>query len=392
MVNILFGLIAIILLLGLAVLFSNNRKAIKYKIIIPGILVQVFLAIFVLKVSIGQKILMAIANGLNSIFNNGFEGIKFVFGDLSLGFVFAINVLGLIVFTSALVSLLYYLKILPIIVNIIGKAVSKIMGTTLGESFNAVGNIFLGGTEAPILIKPYLKSMTKSELFAVMAAGFGSASAAILGGYSMMGIDSKYLLIAIFSVPFSTLMVSKILYPEAEDIEIKDVKIENSTAKNVFDAIGEGTGQGLQLALNVGASLIAFIGLMALINSVLGVVGLSITSILGFLLRPLSILFHIPSSEAASFASLIGTKMAVNEFVAFSDMSAIINTLSPRTIAVLSVALCNFANLSSIGIQIGGFSILAPERREEVTRNGLRALLSGTISTLITASIIGMIV
>lgn len=391
MVNVIYGIVSIAVLLGIAVLCSNNRKAIKYRIIVPGILIQLVLAIFVLKMPVGQKILLSIANGLNKVFNNGFEGIKFVFGDLSLGFVFAINVLGLIVFTSALVSLLYYLRILPIIVNIIGKAVSKVMGTTLGESFNAVGNIFLGGTEAPILVKPYLNSMTKSELFAVMAAGFGSASAAILGGYSMMGIDSRYLLIAIFSVPFSTLMVSKILFPEDESSELKEIKIENSSAKNVFDAIGEGTSQGLFLALNVGASLIAFIGLMALINSILGIFGLSITSILGMLLRPVSYLFHIPATESATFASLIGTKMAINEFVAFSEMTNILNTLSPRTIAILSVALCNFANLSSIGIQIGGFAILAPERKEEVTKNGLKALLSGTISTLITAAIIGMI-
>lgn len=270
--------------------------------------------------------------------------------------------------------------------------VSKIMGTTLAESFNAVGNIFLGSTEAPILIKPYLKSLTKSELFAVMSAGFGSASAAILGGYSMMGIDSRYLLIAIFTVPFSSLMISKILFPEDSEGEFEEVRIENSTAKNVFDAIGEGTSQGLNLALNVGASLISFIGLMALVNVILGVFGLSITSILGFLLRPLSLLFHIPGSEAATFASLIGTKMSVNEFVAFSDMATVMKSLSPRTIAILSVALCNFANLSSIGIQIGGFAILAPERREEVTKNGLKALLAGTLSTLITAAIVGMIV
>ncbi|MGG7163433.1 NupC/NupG family nucleoside CNT transporter [Clostridium ihumii] len=390
--NILLGIICIILLIGIAVLFSNNKKAIKYKIIIPGILVQLALIVFVLKVPVGQKILLAIANGLNSVINTGVEGIKFVFGDLSLGFVFAINVLGLIVFTSALVALLYYLRILPIVVNVIGKMVSKIMGTTLAESFNAVGNIFLGSTEAPILIKPYLKSLTKSELFAVMSAGFGSASAAILGGYSMMGIDSRYLLIAIFTVPFSSLMISKILFPEDSEGEFEEVRIENSTAKNVFDAIGEGTSQGLNLALNVGASLISFIGLMALVNVILGVFGLSITSILGFLLRPLSLLFHIPGSEAATFASLIGTKMSVNEFVAFSDMATVMKSLSPRTIAILSVALCNFANLSSIGIQIGGFAILAPERREEVTKNGLKALLAGTLSTLITAAIVGMIV
>lgn len=392
MINVLMGILSIAVLIVIGIIFSKDRKAINYKIIIPGLLVQIILAVFVLKVPIGQKILITIANGLNSVISNGFDGVKFVFGDLSNGFVFAINVLGLIVFTSALVSLLYYLKILPVFVNVIGKAVSKIMGTTLAESFNAVGNIFLGATEAPILIKPYLNGLTNSELFAVMSAGFGSASAAILGGYTMMGIDARYLLIAIFSVPFSSLMMSKILFPEEKGLERKDVVLEKSSAKNVFDAIGEGTGQGLFLALNVGAALIAFIGLMALINTILGFFGLSISSILSIIFRPISYLFNIPANEASAFASLIGTKLSVNEFVAFSDMSAILKTLSPRTIAILSVALCNFANFGAIGIQIGGFSILAPDKKEEVTNYGLRALLCGTLSTLVTAAIVGMLV
>lgn len=390
--NIIFGLLTIGIIIGLSYLISENKKAVKWRTVIAGLLGQTVLIFFVLKVPVGQKILEVLANGVNSIIQMGMEGVTFVFGDLNTNFfVFAVSVLSLIVFVSALISVLYFLKVIPFFVTVIGSLIAKFMGTTKVETFAAVGNSFLGGTEAPLLIRPYISKLTKSELFAVMCGGFGSASAAILAGYAMMGIDMRYLLIAIFTVPFSTLMISKIFIPETEESVVENSEIVASEHDNIFSAIGDGAMTGKDLAMNVGAMLIAFIGLVAVINAILTFLfGIDLNGLLGYLLSPIGYLMNIPTSEIQTFSSLIGIKTAVNEFSAYSTMTAVMADLSPRTVVILSVILCNFANFSVIGIQIGGFSILAPERKDDVAKMGIKALAVGLLSTLSTGAIVGM--
>lgn len=390
--NIIFGLLTIGIIIGLSYLISENKKAVKWRTVLAGLLGQTVLIFFVLKVPVGQKILEVLANGVNSIIQMGMEGVTFVFGDLNTNFfVFAVSVLSLIVFVSALISVLYFLKVIPFFVTVIGSLIAKFMGTTKVETFAAVGNSFLGGTEAPLLIRPYISKLTKSELFAVMCGGFGSASAAILAGYAMMGIDMRYLLIAIFTVPFSTLMISKIFIPETEESVVENSEIVASEHDNIFSAIGDGAMTGKDLAMNVGAMLIAFIGLVAVINAILTFLfGIDLNGLLGYLLSPIGYLMNIPTSEIQTFSSLIGIKTAVNEFSAYSTMTAVMADLSPRTVVILSVILCNFANFSVIGIQIGGFSILAPERKDDVAKMGIKALAVGLLSTLSTGAIVGM--
>lgn len=391
--NIIIMLLCITVILAVAYLLSSDRKAIMVKTIAIGLGLQALVTVFVLKTTIGANFLEVIAMAVNKVAEYGLEGVSFVFGDLSSTmFVFAINVLALIVFMSALISVLYYLGVVPLLVKYIGGAISKVLGTSKPETFNAVASTVLGQTESPLLIKPYLDKLTQSELFAVMVSGMGSASASILVGYAMLGIPMEYLLIALFTVPFSTLVIAKIMMPASkEELEQEEaVEIVKSDAKNIFDAIGQGTTNGLYLALNVGASLIAFIGLIAIVNGILGLIGQDLSSVLGFLFTPLGWLFNIPSEEIGIFSSLIGTKLSINEFVAFNQMSTQLDQLSPRTIAILATTLCNFANLSSIGIMLGGFTAIAPSRREDVARLGVKALIAATLSTLLTGAIVGL--
>lgn len=389
--NYLYGILSVAVLLGLAFLMSENRKAIKIRTVGVGLLLEVVIILFVIKVPIGQKLLEVVSNLVVTVLNFGNEGVAFIFGDLSNQyFTFAINVLGLVCFTSALISLLYYFKVIPFLVKYIGKFIAKLMGTTEVETFCSVGNAFLGASEAPLLTRPFLPNLTRSELFAVITGGFASVSVSVIGGYAMLGIPMKYMLVAMATVPFATLLISKIIIPETEKSKTTNIKVEGSEAGNVFEAIGDGAIQGLQLALNVGAVLIAFLGLIALLNGVLGLAGLSVSEIMGYIFRPLAWLFNIPSSEASQFASLIGTKLATNEFVAFTDLGQVIQTLSPRTQAVLSVALCNFANFSVIGITVAGFKAFCPGRAGEVSGLGFKALIGGTITTLLSAALVGM--
>lgn len=390
--GIVFSLISLFCLLGLAFILSTDKKRIKIQTVIMGIALQAGLIFFVIKVPIGQVILERLALGVNYVVQMGMEGVNFVFGGISEGYVFAINVLSLIVFTSALISVLYFLNVIPFLVKYLGKAIAKLMGTSDVETFSAVANSFLGGTEAPLVIKPYLPKLTKSELFAVMVGGFGSASVSILAGYSMMGIDMKYLLIAVFTVPFSTLMIAKMMIPETEVSQTGEAEVATSELDTLFEAISEGTGNGLGLALNVGASLIAFVGIIAVVNGFLGIFNTTLSQLFGYLFLPIAYLFDIPASEAFTFASLIGTKLSVNEFVAYSEMVDVMEGLSSRTIAILSVVLCNFANFSVIGIQVGGFSAFAPSRKKEVAKLGFKALICGTISTLTTGAILGIFI
>lgn len=391
--SIIFGILTILVLLALAVLVSENRRAIKWKYACIALGIQVLLMLFVLKVPLGQRIIEALANGVVTVLNFGNEGLSFVFGDLFGNyFIFGIHVLGIICFTSALISVLYYFRIIPFLVKYIGKWIARLLGTTEVETFCAVGSSFLGTTEAPLLTKPFLKDLTRSELFAVVTSGFASVSVSVIGGYTLLGIDMKYLLLAIVTVPFASLLISKIVIPETESSKTDNIEITPSESANFLEALGDGAIQGMHLALNVGAVLIAFLGMIAFINYFLSFVGLSVAELLGYVLTPLAWLFGIPKPEVHTFASMVGLKMAVNEFVAFTELGSMLQTLSPRTQAILSVALCNFANFSSIGIAVAGFKAFCPSKSQEVSGFGFKSLLAGTLTTLITAAIVGMFI
>ncbi|MDZ5713473.1 NupC/NupG family nucleoside CNT transporter [Jeotgalibacillus haloalkalitolerans] len=380
----------------MAWLWSSKRSAINWRTVMIGIVLEILLVLFVLKVPFGQAMLNNAALGVQKVIDYSTEGIMFVFGGFyeegtNITFVFAINVLGAIVFISALISALYYLRIIPLFVKYIGIGLGKILGTTKVESFNAIGNSFLGLVEAPLLIKPYLIKLTRSEVFAVMVGGTASASGAILIGYSLMGIDMKLLLLSVFSVPLVSLIIAKVMEPETEESQTNgDISLGKTTHANVFEAIADGALNGTKLAINIGGLLIAFIGILALINGLLGLVNTELSTIFGYIFYPLAVLIGIPMDEAFKAASIIGTKLSVNEFVAFSELSSIMDDLSPKTVAILTVALCNFANLSSIGQLIVGLGSLEPSQQKTVSKLSFKAIVAGTLASFITAIIVGI--
>ena len=389
--NILFGILAIVVLIGIGFLFSENKREIQWRTVGMGLLMQFIILFVFIKIPFGEKVILEVSKAVTTVINFGSEGIKFVFGKLATDyFTFAVNILAIICFTSTIISILYYFRVIPFLVKYLGKAIAKLMGTKEVETFCAVGNSFLSATESPLLTKPYLPKLTRSELFCVVVGGFSSVSVSAIGGYALMGIPMKYILIAMTTVPFSTLLMSKIIIPETEKTCFDSADIDTSNASNVFDAIGEGAITGVNLAISVGAVLIAFIGVITGINYILGLIGTSLADIFSVILRPLAWVFNIPNSDIGAFTNLIGLKISSNEFVAFGQLGKIINTLQPRTQAILSVALCNFANLSVIGISIAGFRSFAPERANEVSGFGLKALLGGILTTLITGAIVGM--
>jgi concentrative nucleoside transporter, CNT family len=328
--NVLMGLLSIFGIIALSWVFSTQKKKVKWRTVAAGLALEILFVMFVFKSKAGQLVLEKVSAGVQKIINFSNEGINFVFGGLFEGtnikFVFAINVLAVIIYISAL----YYMRIIPFVVRIIGTSLGKILGTTKVETFNAVGNSFLGLAEAPLLVKPYLKMLTRSEMFATMVGGTASASGAILVGYSLMGIDMKYLLIAVFSVPLVSLVISKIMEPETEEPQTNDnVSMMKTNHSNIFEAIAEGTTSGVILAINIGGMLIAFIGILALIDGALGLIHTDLASIFGYILYPLALLIGIPASEAMQAAGIIGTKLAANEFVAYLSLTEVKETLSP---------------------------------------------------------------
>ncbi len=394
--SIIYGVFSLMGVLFLAWLWSSKRSAINWRTVMIGIGLEFLLVLFVLKVPFGQTILNKAALGVQSVIDYSTEGIMFVFGGFfeegtNITFVFAINVLGAIIFISALISALYYLRLIPLFVKYIGIGLGKILGTTKVESFNAIGNSFLGLVEAPLLIKPYLSKLTRSEVFAVMVGGTASASGAILIGYSLMGIDMKLLLLSVFSVPIVSLVIAKIMEPETEESQTNgDISLGKTTHTNVFEAISDGALNGTRLAINIGGLLIAFIGILALINGLLGLINTELSTIFGYIFYPFALLIGIPVDEAFKAASIIGTKLSVNEFVAFNELSSIMNDLSPKTVAILTVALCNFANLSSIGQLIVGLGSLEPSQQKTVSKLSFKAIVAGTLASFITAIIVSI--
>lgn len=393
MFEIMGGVISIIVLIGIAFILSEDKKKINWKTVGLGLLGQAFLVFFVLKVPIGQIILEKVAFGFDQVFQLGKEGLIFVFGDLvTNNFIFATSVLGMIVFTSTLVAVLYFLKVIPFLVKYLGGAIAKVLGVSKVEAIACVSNSLLGGSEAPLVVKNYLPKITRSELFVVMASGFSSASVGILAGYQAMGFPLKFMLIAIATVPFSCLMISKVIIPQEEISAEEEVEVTGEEYSNIFDAISKGAITGMQVAFSVGAVLIGFLGIIAIVNVILGLFGLSLAQILGWIFMPFAWLFNIPAGEVGVFTQSLGLKIGVNEFVAFDSLSqAMANGyISTRTVDILTTALTNFANFSVIGIVGASLTTLAPTRGKEIAGFGLKALLVGTLSTLVTASLVAI--
>ncbi|PWW32432.1 CNT family concentrative nucleoside transporter [Cytobacillus oceanisediminis] len=396
--NIIYGLLSLVGILFLAWLLSKNKKSIKWRTIIVGVTLEGIFVCFMLNVPLGRWILTNTAQGVQNVMNYSQAGIEFLFGGFfaegtNVGFVFAIQVLSVIIFISALVSVLYYLRIIPIVVRGLGWVVGKVFGTTRVESFNTVANTMLGVAEAPLLIKPYLARLTRSELFTVMVGGTASASGAILLSYAQMGIDIKYLLISIFSVPFVAIVMSKIMEPETEQSDTtEDVKMEQAGHSNIFEAISEGAVSGVKLAANIGGLLIAFISLLALADGILGIIGTDLATIFGYVFFPFALLVGIPVDDAFRAASIIGTKLAANELIAFQDLLKLQEQLTPQTVAILSVALCNFANLSTIGQLIVGLGSLAPSKKKLIASLSFKAIIAGTMASFITAIFVNMFI
>ncbi|MBD8037266.1 NupC/NupG family nucleoside CNT transporter [Solibacillus sp. A46] len=397
-----WGIIGIVGIVAIAIALSNNRKAIQWRIIISGLIVQLVFAFIVLKWSYGRERLMQLSEGVQKLISYANEGISFVFGGLAdpnnVGFVFAMSVLTIIIFFSSLISVLYYLGIMQFIIKIIGGFLSKVLGTTKAESVNAAANIFVGQTEAPLVIRPFLNKMTKSQMFAVMTGGLASVSGSVLIGYSLLGVPLEYLLAASFMAAPAGLIMAKLMIPETEEINEDDFKLErNSEATNVIDAAASGASDGLKLAVNVGAMLLSFIALIALLNGILGgITGLfgfenvTLEGILGYVFAPLAFLIGVPWDEAVRAGSFIGQKLILNEFVAYSNFGPVIGEFSDKTAIIISFALCGFANLSSMGILIGGLGGMAPDKRPMIAKLAIKAVAAGTLASLLSAAIAGM--
>ena len=407
--GILGSVLGIVVLLIIAVLFSNNRKAINLRTVLGALAIQIGFAALILYVPYGRDALQATANGVSNVIAYGNEGINFVFGGLAdpsnVGFIFAVKVLPIIVFFSGLISVLYYLGIMQVVIKVIGGALQAALGTSKAESMSAAANIFVGQTEAPLVVRPYIRNMTQSELFAIMAGGTASIAGSVMAGYAEMGVPLTYLIAASFMAAPAGLLFAKILFPQTEQFTDKQPDADDSEKPtNVLEAMAGGASAGMQLALNVGAMLIAFVGLIALVNGILGGVGgwfgygdLTLQSIFGWVFKPLAYLIGVSWEESAVAGQMIGLKLAVNEFVGYLEFAKYLQpdtavVLSEKTKAIITFALCGFANFSSIAILIGGIGGMAPNRRGDVARLGLKAVIAGTLANLMSATIAGLFI
>jgi len=405
------GVIGIVALLAIAYALSSGKKSINLRTVGLAFALQVILGAFVLYVPFGKDVLLSMTNGVQSVIDSAKVGINFLFGGLGtdamfengVGFVFAIRVLPNIIFFSSLIAVLYYLGIMQWVIKIIGGALQKLLKTSKPESLSATANIFVGQTEAPLIIRPYIAKMTQSELFAIMVGGLASVAGSILAGYAGLGIELKYLIAASFMAAPGGLLMAKIICPETEHDKIVtepvDYDDENDKPSNVIDAAASGAASGLKLAVNVGAMLLAFIALIALLNTIVGgVAGLfgyqdiTIEFFLGYLFAPFAFIIGVPVNEMLQAGSFIGQKVVVNEFFAYVNFVEIKDTLSPATQAIVTFALCGFANLSSIAILLGGIGSMAPSRRHDIARLGMRAMLAATLANLMSAAIAGIFI
>jgi concentrative nucleoside transporter, CNT family len=408
------GILGLLTMLGLAYAFSTNRKAIRLKTVAWGLGLQIAFAIFVLKVDAGRRLFQAAGAAVNRLLAYSFEGSKFVFGELgkqgsSLGFYFAFQVLPTIIFIAAFFAVLYHFGVMQFIIKQVAKLMTRVMGASGAESLNVAASIFMGQTEAPLTIRPFLADLTQSELMTVMTSGMAHVSGGIMAAYIAFGIDPKHLLSAVIMTAPGTLLMAKMLVPETEQpktagrVVMSDEEIAAEKSENLLGAVARGTTDGLHLSLNIAAMLISFLALIALSNGILGAIhnGLlhvgvgwfpsSLEQIFGVLFAPIAWLIGVPWHDCPIIGNLLGTRMVLNELVAFSLLGPQRGVLDPRSFTIATFALCGFANLSSIGIQIGGIGALAPNRKSDLARFGVRAMLAGTMANLMSASIAGML-
>lgn len=418
------GLIGVVLIFAIAFLMSNNRKAINYKLVFSGLAIQISLAVFILKIPIGKSIFAWLGDAVTKILNFSQAGAAFVFGPLvntanmskAFGngneFIFFFNIIPTIIFVAVLVSVAYYLGIMQRIVKFIAYIVYKLMGVSGSEALSNVASAFVGQVEAQIMIKPYLKGMTMSELLASMTGSMACIAGGVMAVYIALGVPAEYLIAASLMAAPAALVISKIVWPETEISETKGrVSLEiKKTNANLVDAISHGASDGLKVGLNVVAMLIGFIAIIALVDFVLGKIGfglhslglslsfigislqtLSLNQILGSLFSIFAYAMGVPGKDIQIAGSLMGTKMVINEFVAYLDLAKIKETLDPKTILITSFALCGFANFSSIAIQVGGIGELSPERRTDLAKLGMRALICGTLASYLSATIAGIL-
>ena len=400
----LIGLAGIAAILAIAFAFSSNRKAINLRIVAAAFALQVAVAVFVLYSAWGSRAIDKMSTGVQAVIDFSQAGISMVFGPLAdvdvVGFSFAVKVLPVIIFFSALMSVLYHLRVMEWIVKLVGGFLHKVIGTGAVESMNAAANIFVGQTEAPLVVRPYLKGLTEAQMFAVMVSGLASIAGTVLAAYAMMGAEMRYLLAAAFMAAPGGLLMAKIIMPD--DLVVRasvpeKFVMERSEHKNLILAAASGTTDGLRLAANIGAMLVAFVALIALFNGLVGWVGswfgfeLTLQKMLGAVFAPLMYLLSIPWAEAQAAGALFGEKVILNEFVAFSHLNDILGDASARTYAVTTFALCGFANLSSIAILLGGLGVLVPEKRDLIGQLGLKAVLAGSLSNLMSAALAGLL-
>jgi CNT family concentrative nucleoside transporter len=401
------GLLGILVILAAAFLISAHKRQIKLRILAWGVGLQFAFALLVLKTNFGF-VFQQIGEGVNAMLNYSQEGSKFLFGALGdkggpYGVLFAFQVLPIIIFIASFFAILYYLGVMQWIVKGMAVAMQKTMGVSGAESLNVAASIFMGQTEAPLTIRPFLAGLTQSELFTIMASGMAHVSGSVMAAYVMIaGVEIKHLLTAVIMTAPATIMLSKIFFPEIDKPATAgkvDVKIEN-TAVNIIDAAGQGAGDGLHLALNVAAMLIAFLALIAMVNGILnGIHGLpnmawvpaSLQTVFGFLFAPVAWLMGVSWKDAPAIGNLLGTRLVLNEFVAFIDLSKVKAGLDTRSFVIATYALCGFANFSSIAIQVGGIGALAPTRKSDLARLGLRAVACGTMANFMSACIAGIL-
>jgi CNT family concentrative nucleoside transporter len=414
----LFSLFGMVVILAIAWALSTDRKAIRGRTIAWGLGLQILLALFVLKTSIGQQVFSWVGGKITRVLNLSYVGSDFVFGTLgvpgggqlpvkvgelsgtaALGFVFAFQILPTIIFVAAMFAILYHLGVMQVIVRAVAKLMTNLMGASGAESLNVAASIFMGQTEAPLTVRPFLNKMTQSELMCVMTAGMAHVSGSIMAAYIAFGVEAKHLLAAVIMTAPGTILLAKMLVPETGTPETAGtVKLDDQRPDaNVIGAAARGTSEGLHLALNVAAMLISFLSLVALVNLLLGKLGglvgvsLSLQTILGYAFMPLALVMGVPWKDAFVIGDLLGTRMVLNELIAYSKLGTLKEALDPRTFTIATYALCGFANFSSIGIQIGGIGALAPERKQDLARLGLRALLAGTFANFLTACIAGVL-
>jgi CNT family concentrative nucleoside transporter len=412
-------LIGLVGILGLAYALSTNRRAISLRIVGWGLALQVLFALIVLKTDAGIRAFQWLGDKIQDLLHYSVEGSRFVFGPLgdvavwskvmnnTLGaeggqyaVIFAFQILPTIIFIAALFAILYFLGVMQVIVRLFAVVMNKVMGASGAESLNVAASIFMGQTEAPLTIRPFLARMTQSELMTVMTSGMAHISGGIMAAYIAFGIEARHLLTAVIMTAPGTLMLAKMFVPETETPETRGtVKLQiEKTDVNVIDAAGRGTAEGLHLAMNVGAMLISFVAMIFLLNGILGAIGnaigmpgLSMQMIFGWVFAPVAWSLGVPWRDAAAIGNLLGTRMVLNEFIAFAQLGALKDSLDPRSFTIATFALCGFANFASIGMQIGGIGALAPTRRSDLARLGLRAMLAGTLANFVTAIIVGFL-